>query len=141
MTTAFRSFFQYLFQKGELQTNLAAAVPTVAGWRLAAMPKYVTSKQVNGVLKACNRRTAIGRRDYAILLLLARLGLRAGEVVELRLEDINWRAGEIIVRGKRLFHERMPLPPDVGQALASYLCRDRPRCRTRQVSITGLMTT
>jgi integrase/recombinase XerD len=135
MTTAFRSFFRYLFQKGELQINLAAAVPTVAGWRLAAVPKYLTSKQVNRVLKACNRSTAIGRRDYAILLLLARLGLRASEVVELRLEDINWRAGEISVRGKGLFHERMPLPPDVGQALASYLRRDRPRCRTRQVFI------
>ncbi len=135
MTTAFRSFFRYLLQKGELQTNLAAAVPTVADWRLAAVPKYLTPKQVKQVLKACNRRTATGRRDYAILLLLARLGLRASEVVALRLEDINWRAGEIIVRGKGLFHDRMPLPPDVGQALASYLRRDRPRCRTRRVFI------
>jgi site-specific recombinase XerD len=135
MTTAFRSFFRYLFQKGELQTNLAAAVPTVADWRLAAVPKYLTAKQVKQVLEACNRRTAIGRRDYAILLLLARLGLRAGEVVALRLEDINWRAGEIIVRGMGLFHDRMPLPPDVGQAVASYLRRDRPRCRTRRVFI------
>jgi site-specific recombinase XerD len=135
MTTAFRSFFRYLFQKGELQPNLAAAVLTVADWRLAAVPKYLTPKQVKQVLKACNRRTATGRRDYAILLLLARLGLRASEVVALRLEDINWRAGEIIVRGKGLFHDRMPLPPDVGQALASYLRQDRPRCRTRRVFI------
>lgn len=135
MTTAFRSFFRYLFQEGELQTDLAAAVPTVANWRLAAVPKYLTSKQVKRVLKACNRHTAIGRRDYAILLLLARLGLRASEVVALQLEDINWRAGEIIVRGKGLFHDRMPLPPDVGQALASYLRRDRSRCRTRRVFI------
>lgn len=135
MTTAFRSFFRYLFQKGELQTNLAAAVPTVADWRLAAVPKYLTPKQVTRVLEGCNRRTTTGRRDYAILLLLARLGLRASEVVALQLEDINWRAGEIIVRGKGLFHDRMPLPPDVGQALASYLRRDRPRCRTRRVFI------
>lgn len=135
MTTAFRSFFRYLFQKGDLQTDLAAAVPTVADWRLATVPKYLTSKQVTRTLKACNRHTAIGRRDYAILLLLARLGLRASEVVALRLEDIDWRAGEIIVCGKGLFHDRMPLPPDVGKALASYLRRDRPRCRTRRVFI------
>lgn len=135
MTTAFRSFFRYLFQAGEQQTDLAGAVPTVANWRLAAVPKYLTSNQVKRVLKACNRHTAIGRRDYAILLLLARLGLRASEVVALQLEDINWRAGEIIVRGKGSFQDRMPLPPDVGQALASYLRRDRPRCRTRRVFI------
>jgi site-specific recombinase XerD len=135
MTTAFRSFFRYLLQKGELSADLAAAVPTVADWRLAAVPKYLTSKQVKRVLKSCNRHTAIGRRDYAILLLLARLGLRASEVVALQLEDINWRAGEIIVRGKGLFHDRMPLPPEVGQALASYLRRDRPRCRSRRVFI------
>ena len=127
MTTAFRSFFRFLFQKGELQADLAAAVPTVANWRLSTVPKYLTPKEVKRVLKACDRRTAAGRRDYAILLLLARLGLRAGEVVGLQLEDINWRAGEILVRGKGLLHDRMPLPADVGEALASYLRRDRPR--------------
>jgi site-specific recombinase XerD len=87
------------------------------------------------VVKACDRRTTVGRRDYAILLLLARLGLRAGEVVGLQLEDINWRAGEILVRGKGLLHDRMPLPADVGEALASYLRRDRPPCRTRRVFV------
>lgn len=135
MTTAFRSFFRFLFEKGELQADLAASVPTVANWQLSTVPKYLTPKEVERVLKACDRRTAIGRRNYAILLLLARLGLRAGEVVALQLEDINWRAGEILVRGKGLLHDRMPLPPDVGQALASYLRRDRPACRTRRVFI------
>jgi site-specific recombinase XerD len=135
MTTAFRSFFRFLFEKGELQADLAASVPTVANWQLSTVPKYVTPKEVERVLKTCDRRTAIGRRNYAILLLLARLGLRAGEVVALQLEDINWRAGEILVRGKGLLHDRMPLPPDVGQALASYLRRDRPACRTRRVFI------
>jgi site-specific recombinase XerD len=135
MTTAFRSFFRFLFQKGGLQANLAASVPTVANWRLSTVPKYLVPKEVKRVLKACNRRTAIGRRDYGILLLLARLGLRAGEVVALQLEDINWRAGEILVRGKGLRHEWMPLPPDVGQALASYVRRDRPRCQTRRVFV------
>jgi site-specific recombinase XerD len=135
MTTAFRSFFRHLFQKGDLQVDLAASVPTVAHWRLSTVPKYLTPNEVERVLQACNRRTAIGRRDYAMLLLLARLGLRAGEVVALQLDDINWRAGEIMVRGKGLVHDRMPLPSDVGKALASYLHRDRPPCKTRQVFV------
>ena len=135
MTTAFRSFFRFLFLKGELQADLAASVPTVANWRLSTVPKFLTPKEVERVLKACNRYTAVGRRDYAILLLLARLGLRAGEVVALQLEDINWRAGEILIRGKGLLHDRMPLPADVGEALASYLRRDRPPCQTRRVFV------
>ena len=135
MTTAFRSFFRYLFLKGELQANLAACVPAVADWRLSTVPKYVTPEEVERVLKACNRNTAIGRRDYAVLLLVARLGLRAGEVVALQFEDINWRAGEILVRGKGMRHERLPLPADVGEALASYLRQDRPPCQTRRVFV------
>ena len=135
MTTAFRSFFRFLLEKGELQADLAASVPTVANWRLSTVPKYLTPKEVELVLKACDRRTAVGRRDYAILLLLARLGLRAGEVVALQLEDIHWRTGEILVRGKGLLHDRMPLPADVGGALASYLRRDRPPCPSRRVFV------
>jgi site-specific recombinase XerD len=135
MTTAFRSFFRFLFGHGELQIDLAASVPTVAGWRLSTVPKYLIPEEVHRVLRACDRQTPIGRRNYAILLLLARLGLRAGEVVGLKLNDIDWRAGELIVRGKGLFHDRMPLPSDVGDALACYLRRDRPRCQTRQVFI------
>jgi site-specific recombinase XerD len=135
MTTAFRSFFRFLFRRGELRADLAASVPTVANWRLSTVPKYLTPQEVERVLKACDRRTTVGRRDYAILLLLARLGLRAGEVVDLQLEDINWRAGEILVRGKGLLHDRMPLPADVGEALACYLRRDRPRCQTRRLFV------
>src|SRR5579864_3178875 len=135
MTTAFRSFFRFLFQKGELRADLAASLPTVANWRLSTVPKYLTPQQVERVLKACDRRTAVGRRDYAILLLLSRLGLRAGEVVALQLEDINWRAGEILVRGKGLLHDRMALPADVGEALACYLRRDRPHCQTRRLFV------
>ena len=131
MTTAFRSFFRFLFQKGEVRADLAAAVPTVANWRLSTVPRYLAPKEVKRVLKSCDLGTAIGRRNYAILLLLARLGLRAGEVVALQLEDINWRAGEILIRGKGLLHDRMPLSADVGKALASYLRRDRPACRAR----------
>jgi site-specific recombinase XerD len=135
MTTAFRSFFRFLFQHGELKADLAASVPTVADWRLSTVPKYMSPKEVNRMLQACNRRTATGRRDYAILLLLARLGLRAGEVVALELDDVDWRAGEILVRGKGLCHERMPLPVEVGEAVTSYLLRDRPACQSRRVFV------
>jgi site-specific recombinase XerD len=135
MTTAFRSFFRFLFGKGELRADLASSVPPVANWRQSTLPKYITPQEVRRVLRACNRRTSTGRRDYAILLLLARLGLRAGEIVALQLEDINWRAGEILVHGKGLLHDRMPLPADVGKALASYLRRDRPACRTRRIFV------
>jgi site-specific recombinase XerD len=135
MTVALRSFFRYLFQRGELSADLAASVPTVANRQLSTVPRYMSPEKVERVLKACNCCTATGRRDYAILLLLARLGLRAGEVVALRLEDINWRAGEVLVRGKGRLHDRMPLPADVGAALASYLRRDRPACQTRRVFV------
>jgi site-specific recombinase XerD len=133
MTTAFRSFFRFLFQRGELQADLTASVPMVADRRLSTVPKHLSPEEVQRMLKACDRRTACGRRDYAILLLLARLGLRAGEVVALRLEDINWRAGEILIRGKGLLHDWMPLPGDVGEALSSYLSHGRPASQTRRV--------
>ncbi len=135
MVTAFRSFFRFLLQYGEIEVDLAASVPTVADWRLSTVPKYLTLEELQGVLDACNQGTSTGRRDYAILLLLARLGLRAGEVVALNLDDIDWRAGEITIPGKGLFHDRMPLPADVGQALAIYLRQDRPACESRQVFI------
>ncbi len=92
MTTALRSFFRFLFQKGSTGADLAASVLGVAHWEQATMPKYMSTQEVQRVLKACDRRSSIGRRDYAILLLLARLGLRAGEVVALRLDDLDWSA-------------------------------------------------
>jgi len=135
VTAAFRSFFRFLFQEGELQVNLALSVPSVADRRLSTIPKYLSPDQVERVLGTCNRQTATGRRDYAILLLLARLGLRAGEVVSLQLDDVDWRTGELLVRGKGLLHDRMPLPVDVGEALTSYLRTDRPPCKTRRVFV------
>jgi site-specific recombinase XerD len=135
VTTALRSFLRFLFRNGELHANLAASVPSVACWRLSTVPKYLTPEEVERLLGACDRRTSTGRRNYVILLLLARLGLRSGEVVSLQLDDIDWRAGEIMVRGKGLFHDRMPLPPDVGEALSCYLRRDRPSCETRRVFV------
>ncbi|MBV8896916.1 MAG: site-specific integrase [Acidobacteriaceae bacterium] len=100
VTAAFRSFFRFLFQDGELQVNLTLSVPSFADRRVATIPKYLSPDQIECVLDTCNRQTATGRRDYAILLLLARLGLRAGEVVALQLDDLDWRAGELPVRGK-----------------------------------------
>jgi len=134
MTTALRSFLRFLFCNGELKTDLAACVPTVADWRLSTVPKYLAPEEVERVIAACDRRTSTGLRDYAILL-LARLGLRAGEIVALQLDDLDWRAGEMIVRGKGLFRDRLPLPCDVGEALSSYLCRDRPHSKTRRVFV------
>jgi integrase/recombinase XerD len=135
MMTALRSFFRYLFQRGELVTNLGASILAGAHRRLSILPRYLCLREVERVLQACDCSTAVGRRDYAILLLLARLGLRAGEVIALQLEDINWRAGTILVRGKGRLHDRMPLPADVGEALASYLRQDRPACRAREVFV------
>jgi site-specific recombinase XerD len=133
MTTALRAMFRFLFQAGELAVDLSATVPTVPDWRLATLPRSLAPEHVERLLAACDRQTATGRRDHAILLLLARLGLRAGEVVALELDDLHWRAGEITIRGKKgLRHEQFPLPADVGDALATYV-RDRPPSDARHV--------
>lgn len=135
MLTALRSFFRFLFQHGRTEVDLASAVPSVATWRLSSVPKHLPADQLARLLDACDRSTPTGRRDYAILLLLLRLGFRAGEVVALELDDLDWRAGEVLVRGKGLRHDRLPLPADVGEALAVYLRRDRPGCPTRRVFV------
>jgi integrase/recombinase XerD len=138
MTTALRSFFRFLLQAGEITKDLASSVPRVAAWRLSNTPKYIGPEEVERVLNTCDPTTTIGRRDYAILLLLARLGLRAGEVVALELGDIDWRAGEILVRGKMSVQDRLPLTQDVGEALASYLRGDRPSWPGRHVFMRSL---
>lgn len=130
-----RSFLRFLWQTGTIASDLAAAIPPVRRWRLVDVPKYLTSGDVTRVLHACDRTMPVGRRDYAILLLLARLGLRGGEVVRLELEDIDWHSGALTVRGKGSVRSRLPLPCDVGDALATYLRRDRPRCATRRVFV------
>ncbi|MCK4305215.1 MAG: tyrosine-type recombinase/integrase [Candidatus Eisenbacteria sp.] len=135
MVTALRSFFRFLFLHGETKRDLAGAILTVAAWRLAEVPRHLEADEVERVVKACDRRTSVGRRDHAILLLLARLGLRAGEVIALELDDIDWRAGVLTVRGKGRYHDHLPLPQDVGEAIATYLRQDRPPCTTRRVFI------
>lgn len=135
MVAALRSFLRYLFQRGQVEANLAEAVPSVADWRLSTVPKYLLAEGIDRLLDACDQSTSTGRRDYAILVLLARLGLRAGEVASLELDDIDWRVGEIVVRGKGLLHDRLPLLPEVGEALATYLRWDRPPITTRRVFV------
>lgn len=135
LVSSLRSFFRFLRLRGDLRADLAACVPPVASWRLSGLPKSLDPRDVERLLKACDRNDITGRRDYAILLLLARLGLRAREVVALRLEDIHWDAGEILLRGKGSQQDRLPLPQDVGRALALYLRAGRPRCGSRQVFI------
>jgi site-specific recombinase XerD len=133
LATGLRSFLGFALVEGLISAPLAAAVPSVARWSGATLPRDLTARQVAALLASCDRRTAMGRRDYAILVLLARLGLRAAEVSALRLDDIDWRAGEIVVRGKGRAEERMPLPADVGAAIAAYLRRGRPRRPEREV--------
>jgi site-specific recombinase XerD len=133
--TALRSFLRFLLQRGVIRTDLARTLPGVASWRLSHLPKSLAPEQVEQLLACCDRSTPTGKRDYAILLLLARLGLRGGEVLAMTLEDLDWQRGEIVVRGKGQRLERLPLPEDVGAALACYLCEVRPACATRRVFI------
>jgi site-specific recombinase XerD len=130
-----RSFLRFLCQAGDTDRDLAAAIPPIRRWRLVEVPKYLQRAEVAHLLGSVDRTSATGRRNYAILLLLARLGLRAGEVVRMTLEDLDWRTGELTVRGKGSVHARLPLPRDVGAALATYLRTDRPSCATRRLFV------
>jgi integrase/recombinase XerD len=123
--TALRSLLRYLHLEGRIARPLAQVVPRVASPRLAVLPKRLGAGQVRALLAACDVETVTGRRDLAILMLLARLGLRASEVAGLLLDDIDWRRGEIVVRGKGRA-QRLPLPADVGAAIAAYLRDGRP---------------
>lgn len=126
LTVALRSLLGFLHLEGLIKRPLAAAVPSFAKRRLTGLPKTLEPAQVRLLLRSCDRRTRKGRRDFAILTMLARLGLRAGEVASLEFDDIDWWAGEIMVHGKGNRFDRLPLPTDVGEALATYLCRSRP---------------
>jgi len=122
-----RGLLRFLFLEGLTASDLTGAVPGVAQWRAGSLPKALPAEHVARVLASCDRRTAVGRRDFAILTVLSRLGLRACEVARLELGDIDWRAGEVLVRGKQDRLERLPLPRDVGDALVDYLRHGRPR--------------
>jgi site-specific recombinase XerD len=134
--SALRSFLRFTHYRGHAATDLSPVVPIVANWRKATMPKHLPAEAVERVLNGCDKTTAGGRRNYAILLLLARLGLRAGEVIALQLEDIDWGNGQITIRSnKGQGWARLPLPVDVGEAIARYLKNDRPRCTCRNVFV------
>ena len=133
MTSALRSFLRYARYQDFIRSDLAACVPCVADWSVASIPEGLPIEQVNRVLAGCNRKSAIGRRDYAILLLLARLGLRAGEVAALTLEDFDWESGRLTVRGKGNRNAQLPLPADVGKAIAAYLKNGRTRSTNRSL--------
>ncbi|MDQ2782515.1 MAG: site-specific integrase [Actinomycetota bacterium] len=124
--TALRSLLRFLHLRGVIGDSLVGAVPTAANWRLSGLPKYLSGQQVAMMLASCDPDTVVGRRDAAILTLLARLGLRASEVAGLLMQDLQWRCGEITVRGKGHRHERLPMPSDVGEAVVVYLCGARP---------------
>lgn len=126
IVTVLRGLLRFLYLEGLTASDLTGAVPLVAGWRGASLPKALDPEHVRRMLASCDRATATGRRDFAIVLLLARLGLRSGEVAAIQLSDLDWRAGDLVIRGKGDRHERLPLPQDVGEALVDYLCHGRP---------------
>lgn len=133
MAVALRSFCRFLFLAGLTPTNQADSLPSVRRWRQSTVPSPLPASQQQAILAATNRRTPTGCRDYAILLLLARLGLRAGEIVALTLDDIRWRSAELVIHGKGNVEERVPLLSDVGEALAAYLRNGRAVSSSRHV--------
>ena len=135
MTSALRSFLQYGRYLGEIRIDLRVSVPTVANRSMTGIPRSISPSQVDSLLARCDRQFAGGRRDYAVLLLLARLGLRAGEVVELMLDDLDWHEAAIRIRGPAQRCDQLPMPADVGAALVDYLRHGRPACAARNVFI------
>jgi integrase/recombinase XerD len=133
LTSGLRSLLRFLHLAGWVPVPLAQAVPSVAGWRLSALPRALEPAQVRRLLEACDRGTVLGRRNFAVLTLLSRLGLRSCEVAALSLDAIDWRAGELTIRGKASRTERLPLPHDVGSALVGYLRDGRPLSSFREV--------
>ena len=133
LVTALRSFLRYLRHQGKISVDLAGCVPPVAVWPLSAVPKFLPAGTVQRILDHCARDTRDGKRNYAVLLLLARLGLRACEIVALSLDDIDWDNGRITIRCKGGRWAQLPLPADVGEAIAIYLRTGRPRCVCRHV--------
>jgi site-specific recombinase XerD len=144
MVAAMRTFLRYLRHRDQIQTDLAACIPAVSPYSVSALPTYLPAGAVEKILAHCDRSTPVGKRNYAVLLLLARLGLRSGEIVGMNLEDIDWALGEITIHGKGGRSSKLPLTSDVGQALAEYLRHGRPTCSSRRVflrraaPITGL---
>lgn len=138
MCWSLRAFLRYLHHAGLNPLPLAGCVPSIRRWKLASLPTYLSAAQVQKVLDRCDRTTAVGRRDYAILMMLGKLGLRANEVATLTLDDIDWRSGQMLVRAKGRQQARMPMPADVGSAVAAYLHDGRPRSSCRRLFLRTL---
>ncbi|WP_375784916.1 tyrosine-type recombinase/integrase [Bradyrhizobium sp. Pha-3] len=126
MTMALRGYLRFLTARGVCRAGLDHAVPIIPQWRLSSLPRYISSSDVETLIATCDQTTATGVRDRAILLLLARLGLRAGDILSLRLTDIDWQQATLSVRGKGRRETRLPLPQDAGDALLAYLDQARP---------------
>jgi site-specific recombinase XerD len=128
-----RSFLRFMHVSSRTERDLSGAAPAVAGWRGTSLPSRFDVAEVDALVESCSRTTAVGRRDYAVLKVLSRLGLRAGEVARLRVEDLDWRLGEIVVHGKGGRVDRLTLPVDVGDAIVAYLEHGRPGWPFREV--------
>ncbi len=131
-----RSLLRFLYLQALIATPLGEGVPPVPGWKDTAVPRRLAATEVQALLDSCDRATVTGKRDLAVLLLLARMGLRAAEVAGLELESFHWRVGELVVRGKGGRCDQMPLPGEVGEAVAAYLVEARPRVESRTVFLT-----
>ena len=131
-----RALLRYLYVRGSTTTLLSQSIPPVAGWHDTAIPPLLSRNNVEALVRSCDRSTTAGIRDFAMLMLLARLGMRSIEVARLELSDIDWRAGEIRIRGKARRTDRMPLPVEVGDALSAYLLKGRPKAQDRHVFLT-----
>jgi len=129
-TTALRMFLRFLVAEGECRAGLLGAIPILAHWHLTALPRYLPPEDVERLIASCDLSSPVGKRDRAILVLLARLGLRAGDIVQLRLQDIDWKGAWIHVSGKNHRETRLPLSQEVGQAIVAYLKQGRPQART-----------
>lgn len=138
LVPAVRMFLRFLVSQGQCDASLVEAIPSIANWKLAALPVYLSADDVDRLLNTPDTSTPVGRRDRAILLLLARLGLRAGDVARMRLGDIDWAAGSILVTGKGRRPAHLPLPQDVGDAILSYLGEGRPRVHDDHVFLRAL---
>lgn len=138
VTTGLRSLLRFLFVEGRTPVLLAGAVPAAARWRQSSLPRALDARLVAALLDSCDRARAVGRRDFAILTLLVRLGLRVGEVARLLLDDVNWVGGDLLVRGKANRQDRLPLPRDVGEAMVDYLRHGRPSSSCRRVFVRAL---
>lgn len=138
MCWSLRAFLRYLHHTGLNPQALAGCVPSIRQWKLMGLPTYLSAVQVQKVLDGCNRASASGRRNFAILMMLSKLGLRAGEVATLTLDDIDWRAGEMLVRAKGRQRARMPIASDVGAAIVAYLRDGRPKTSCRQLFLRSL---